>query len=232
MTRAVGLAVLIAACMGTSSARAGTYTVSGCRTAWVPDVRNTTGTGKPEVMDHCDTEGVLRAALDTSVTNNPGDYVGWRFVAPPDTSISGASVRWFGLGLATTANWRALVLETSLATPPTYHVDRFDGVDTVVATDAAWIRASVKCLETPPAPCQPEMTDQPGLFSFVALRSSAMTLVDRLTPVVESASGPAIADTLWTGSEPLAFAAGDRGGGCLPGADRGRWARVDGLARR
>jgi hypothetical protein len=39
-------------------ADAGTYTVTGCRTGWVPDVRNTTADVGPAANDRCDQSGV------------------------------------------------------------------------------------------------------------------------------------------------------------------------------
>ena len=103
-----------------------------------------------------------------------------------------------------------LNLDTSAPTPPIYHAESFDGVDTIAVSDASWIRAAVKCVDGAGPPCQPE----DGVFvSAMGLRSSTVTLVDRLTPVVESASGQATAESLWSGSESLAFSATDRGGG-------------------
>jgi hypothetical protein len=206
------LPLVIAMWTGTGDARAGTYTVSGCRTAWTPDVRNTSGAVGPEVLDHCDTEGVLRAGLGSQATNNAGDYAGWRFVAPVDTSISHAAVNWVGLGL-TSGNSRAATLETAAATPPIYRFDRFDVVDTIAVPDTSWIRASVKCLETPSTPCEPETASPVGPWSFIALRSSTITLTDRFAPLVQVVAGAAVTDATWTGSEPLTFSATDRGGG-------------------
>jgi hypothetical protein len=210
--RWVVLLVLIALSTAASDARAGSYTVSGCRTGWVPDVRNTTGTLGPVAQDLCDTFGVLQAQLGTPYSiNNPGDYAGWRFVAPPDTSMSRATIRWQGSGHSANNAILISVLESSLATPPIYHPGSFDGVDTLALSDASWIRVSTRCLEgTPPLTCQPI---DPSIYSLVVILSSTVQLVDRLAPVVESVSGPAVADTLWTGSEPLTFSATDRGGG-------------------
>jgi hypothetical protein len=196
-----------------ATARAGSYTVSGCRSGWVPDVRNTSGTIGFTTRDYCDNPAygsALYAALGGPYsTNNPGDYAGWRFVAPSDTTISRATVSWSG-STRFTGSWRMLNLDTSLPTPPIYHAEWFDGVDTIAVSDAAWIRAAVKCADGTGPPCQPE----DGIFtSSMGLRSSTVTLVDRLTPVVESASGPATAEGLWNGAEQLAFSASDRGGG-------------------
>jgi hypothetical protein len=70
----------------------------------------------------------------------------------------------------------------------------------------------VKCGDDPlGTQCQPD--PDPVNVSFMQLRASTVTLVDRLTPAVESVSGPAVSDSLWYGSEPLAFSASDRGGG-------------------
>jgi hypothetical protein len=110
-------------------ADAGTYTVSGCRSGWAPDVRNTTGTAGIGTPDYCDTSGVLRANLGGAFsTNNPGDYAGWRFAAPSDTTISRAAVRWHGWTYFS-GNWRMAYLESSVQTPPIYHFDRFDEAD-------------------------------------------------------------------------------------------------------
>jgi hypothetical protein len=196
-----------------SSANAGSYTVSGCRSGWVPDLHNTSGTIGIGTQDYCDNAGfgrVLYAALGGPYsTNNPGDYAGWRFVAPPDTSISGATVSWGGV-TRFTGNWRMLALDTSVPTPPIYHAERFDGTDTIAVSDASWIRAAVRCLDGAGPPCQPE----DGIFvSAMGMRTSTVTLVDRLTPIVESASGQATVERQWNGSESLAFSATDRGGG-------------------
>jgi hypothetical protein len=195
-----------------SDAATAAYTVTGCRTAWVPDIRNTSGVVGPEVLDHCDTEGLLRAGLGSQATSNAGDYAGWRFSAPADTSIAQVVVHWFGLGLRAN-NWRAGTLESSEQTPPTYHVDRFDVVDTMHVLDASWVRVSVKCMETPPTPCQPETADPVSPYSFAAISTSSVTLVDRFAPIVQAVGGSAVTDTTWTGSEPLTFSATDRGGG-------------------
>lgn len=105
------------------------------------------------------------------------------------------------------------MLESSEGTPPIYHTDRFEAVDTMRVGDAAWVRVSVQCEETPPAPCQPETTDPVGPWSFAAIRGSSVTLVDRFGPIVQAVGGPAVTDATWTGSEPLTFSATDRGGG-------------------
>jgi hypothetical protein len=205
-------ALCLLAILSPARASAGSYTVSGCRTGWVPDVLNTSGTQGPSVVDRCsEAAHLLEADLSGPVsTNNPGDYAGWRFVAPADTSISGATIRWYGWG-HDSGNPRSLVLETSLATPPIYHVNQFDGVDTIALADASWIRVAMKCLAGPGSPpCQPES----GVtVSFLNLLGSTVALVDRLSPEIERASGPAVADTLWSGAEALAFVASDHGGG-------------------
>jgi hypothetical protein len=103
-----------------------------------------------------------------------------------------------------------MTLDTSVPTPPIYHAEQFDGVDTIAISDASWIRVAVRCLDGAGPPCQPE----DGIFvSSFGLRTSTVTLVDRLTPVVESASGQATTESQWNRSESLAFSATDRGGG-------------------
>jgi hypothetical protein len=180
----------------------------------VPDVRNTAGSAGAGTQDMCDvaTAHLLHAFLGGPYgTNNPGDYAGWRFDAPPDTTIWRATVRWYGWA-HTAGNLRELTLETSRGTPPIYHLNQFDGSDTVEVADGSWIRVEMKCGDDPlGTQCQPD--PDPVNVSFVQLRASTVTLIDRLTPAVESASGPAVSDSLWYGAEPLAFSASDRGGG-------------------
>src|SRR3954447_23966455 len=53
-----------------SSANAGSYTVSGCRSGWVPDLHNTSGTIGIGTQDYCDNAGfgrVLYAALGARI---------------------------------------------------------------------------------------------------------------------------------------------------------------------
>ncbi len=93
-----------------ASARAGVYTVSGCRTGWVPDVRNTSGDPYPGAYDECDqaTSKSLYASVPAPVAGgraNSGDYGGWRFVAPPDTVIVGLVLTWSGRGDYAAGDW-------------------------------------------------------------------------------------------------------------------------------
>jgi hypothetical protein len=217
MSARVLSAIIAMALLCCADASAGTYTVTGCRTGWMPDVLNTAGTTGPQTIDYCHATHPTTNALYANLggpfaTNNPGDYAGWRFVAPPDTLISRATINWYGWGFYVN-NWRWLTLETSLGTPPIVHSGHFDATETIDVAGGSWVRAAVKCAGwTSDPPCQPE-TDTGGLASMMEIRTSSVTLVDELTPVLESASGPAVVDNLWNGPEALAFSASDRGSG-------------------
>jgi hypothetical protein len=194
----------------------GTYTVSACRAGWTPDVRRTALASSPEAYDLCATnDGWLKATFYTSGMQrvNPGDYAAWRFDAPLDTAITGATVRWQAVNEYATVDWGAgiAVLEMSTSTTGIQRAGSFQAVDTISGADATWVRAALVCSATGPT-CRTMFTDYwayPSLF----ITDSTVTLLDRLSPVVQSSSGPASSDAAWTGAEPLSFSASDRGGG-------------------
>src|SRR3954462_13698819 len=65
----------------TGVARAGTYTVSGCRTSWAPDVHNTSGLFAMGAYDQCGQPNYdwLFASFGGGGRVNAGVYAGWRF---------------------------------------------------------------------------------------------------------------------------------------------------------
>jgi hypothetical protein len=194
----------------------GAYSVSACRAGWTPDVRRTALPSSPTAEDHCDiNDGLLKVTFYTSGVQrvNPGDYAAWRFDAPLDTSITRATVQWEALNEYATVDWGAGIarLEMSTATGAISHAGPFRARDTVTSLDATWVRASLVCSELGPS-CRTLFPDT-YLYPYVFITDSTVTLLDRLSPVVQSASGPAASDAAWTGAEPLSFSASDRGSG-------------------
>jgi len=72
----------------------------GCRTAWIPVVRNTTINGNGVgASDQCGNgrDGMLDASLAVPGVKS-GDYAGWRFNAPAAKAISAVTATWQGRG--------------------------------------------------------------------------------------------------------------------------------------
>jgi len=199
-------------------AHAGTYTVSGCRTSWAPDVRNTTGLYFVGAYDQCDQPNALWLFASFAGSRiNAGDYAGWRFEAPPDTAIVSASVRWRGVGDYATPDWDSSVvsLAASNSAQQLERRDAFDATDTISTPDAQWVRAYLLCQASTGSTCRGSFfgpgvaPDNPRL----SITRTSVTLIDRSAPDVSQVAGPALSDVLWTGSEALAFTASDKGSG-------------------
>jgi hypothetical protein len=216
--RIVGIVVGVAMLCSSADALAGTYRVTGCRTGWTPDIRNTEGAlFGPSAFDQCVEPNYqwLYASLGPGPVNG-GDYAGWRFDAPPDTSIVSATLTWLGLGVPSASNSGAsqVGIVASNSAQPIERFYRFQGSDTFSFPDAQWIRAYVACqaiLASAPT-CANPVPDSPET-AFVGIRRSSVTLLDRSAPEVQQAAGPALSEPVWTGAEPLSYRAEDRGGG-------------------
>jgi hypothetical protein len=161
---------------------------------------------------------MLSANLGSVHPPNVGDFAGWRFDAPPDTVIAGATVTWRGRGdpPAPDHGLSVAVLATSNRAQRVELVDPFNRTDSITSTDAGWVRADIECVARFTATtCQAGLVDENGLPSnaHVYIQRSTVIVLDRFAPVVQSAGGGAVTDSTWTGSEPLTFAATDRGGG-------------------
>src|SRR5262249_47973448 len=107
LSTAVALMVMGAA----QAARAGTYSVSSCGVGWSSVLQLASGETGPSVTDDCDRpEHGLYASfggVNPTLRLTVGDTVGWRFDAPPDTSIVSASSLWNGLGDYAANDWGA-----------------------------------------------------------------------------------------------------------------------------
>jgi hypothetical protein len=206
-------------------AHAGVYTVTGCRTGWVPDVRNTGGNVVPSAFDQCDqaTSRSLHASLPGS-TNSPeglranaGDYSGWRFDAPPDTAIVGLSLTWNGRGDYAGSSWSPATVEvaTSSNAQVVGRIDPFQTADHFELQDASWVRAYVLCRGQTGSTCRTTFFDVNGAPDVVrlAMQHTSVSLLDRAAPEVADGAGAAVADGVWAGPQPLVFSASDKGGG-------------------
>jgi hypothetical protein len=216
VTRAVVAIAMLWCC---ADAVAGTYTVSGCRTAWTPIVRNTsTSAYSLGALDRCanPADRMLEASFAVPRVNS-GDYAGWRFDAPIDTAISAVTATWTGRGDYATVDWGAAAA-TFEASTGGQAIQRYDlfrpTTETLQLPDARWVQAYIICRADAGGTCRgsdiyagaPDVTRVDLIYSTV-------TLVDRLAPDVQQAAGAAVTDPVWTGTEPLSFRAEDRGGG-------------------
>jgi hypothetical protein len=211
----VALLTIAGVLSAATAAAGGTYTVSACRAGWAPEVRRTALATSPAAEDHCDAGGSLKATFYTAGFQrvNPGDYAAWRFDAPPDTVITGATVDWQALNEYAMNDWGAGVarLEMSTTTNGIVHAGPFHSSDTISGPGATWARVSLVCSDLG-ASCR-TLFPETYLYPYVFVHRSTISILDRLSPVVQAASGPAASDAAWTGAEPLSFSASDRGGG-------------------
>jgi hypothetical protein len=211
---AVTLAVLSAA----PNAHAGTYSVSTCDLGWSRELQRAPGENGPFANDDCDRpEHGIYADFDALSAGDlaAGDYAGWRFDAPTDTTIVGLLVHWNGHGDPSTADHGAVQVRVDASTTPGgFHVDAFDGTDTLATTDANWVRLSLVCVSVTSYPCRTRRSQAPAdVAGHFFVKTSTVTLADRFAPVVQAAGGPAVSDLTWIGLKPITFSATDRGGG-------------------
>jgi hypothetical protein len=165
-----------------ASAHAGVYTVSGCRTGWVPDVRNTSGGAATAAYDLCDhSVRSLSAGLpwNTTPRANAGDYGGWRFDAPANTVIDGLSLTWNGRGDYTGSDagsdWGAanVSIDASNNAQLAWHIDPFSANDRFAMQDASWVRFVVRCQAQAGSTCRTSLVDPAtGLMSLGWQRST------------------------------------------------------------
>jgi hypothetical protein len=200
-------------------ADAGTYTVTGCRIGWVPDTRITTSLAA-STLDLCDSSNnpMLSAGFGGASSGvNPGDYVGWRFDVPSDTAIEALTLTWSGRGDLAGASWgpARVNLDTSTAPQARTRIDPFSQTDSLIVSDAQWVRAYVTCIAQSGSTCRGSFFDANGVPDTlrIGIRSATITLVDRFAPEVSAVGGSATAAGAWTGAEHLSFSASDRGGG-------------------
>jgi hypothetical protein len=215
----LAMAWLLIGTLPAERANAATYQVAGCRIGWTPDVRMTSSAASSN-FDGCDQSngfGLYASFGGVMGGVNPGDFVGWRFDAPLDTTIAGLTLDWSGRGETSGDSWGAarVVLATSTTPLARIHIDRFVQTDTVTSSDAQWLRAYVECIAQQGSTCRGSSSDPGGGPDVlrVGIRRASITLVDRFAPQVEAVAGSATTDSVWNGSEPLSFSATDRGGG-------------------
>jgi hypothetical protein len=140
-----------------------------------------------------------------------GDYAGWRFDAPADTTIVKAVIRWNGLGDYGAVDRGGVYAKIDSSTMPgSPRWDQFDITDSLELLDASWVRVSLVC---EPASSGCRRLIPPVDFARFFVRASTITLADRFAPSVQAVGGAAVLENTWTGSEPLTFSATDRGGG-------------------
>ena len=210
------VAIAMLACC--ADAFAGTYTVSGCRTAWNPAVRITSADLYAGAYDECaNPQYQMLDAAFAAPKVNPGDSVGWRFDAPPDTAIDAVNITWWGRGDYATGDWGAAVatLDASTGGQAIRHLDLFmPTTETLSAPDARWVQAYVICVANPGSTCRGRDWFA-GAFdsTHVSMSRSTVRLFDRSAPDVQTAGGAAVTDPVWTGIEPLSYRAEDKGGG-------------------
>jgi hypothetical protein len=195
------------------SASAGSYTVSSCRAGWSPEVQRAPGEDGPNADDYCDLpeHGLFAGFTGTPTRLAAGDYAGWRFDAPADTTLVKAVVRWNGLGDYGAVDRGGVYAKIDSSTRPgSPRWDQFDITDILELLDASWVRVSLVC---EPASSGCRRLIPPVDFARFFVRASTITLADRFAPSVQAVGGAAVLENTWTGSEPLTFSATDRGGG-------------------
>jgi hypothetical protein len=155
--------------------------------------------------------GCPLASRERRIASLPEITPGGGSTPPADTTIVRAAVRWNGVGDYATVDWGAVYARIDASTTPGLsHLDPFDATDNLELIDANWVRLSIVC-EPGSNGCRRLIS--PVDISRFFVRASTITLVDRSAPSVQTVSGSAVADSTWTGSEPLTFSATDRGGG-------------------
>jgi hypothetical protein len=169
--------------------------------------------GRADAEDYRDLpqHGLFAGFTGTPTRLAAGDYAGWRFDAPADTTIVKAVVRWNGLGDYGAVDRGGVYAKIESSTMPgSPRWDPFDITDSLELLDASWVRLSLVC---EPASSGCRRLIPPVDFARFFVRASIITLADRFAPSVQAVGGAAITDSTWTGAEPLTFSATDRGGG-------------------
>lgn len=165
---------------------------------------------RPVLLAHL---GACFVALLAPLRAEAGTYT----VSGCRTAIVAASVRWSGRGDWAAGDWGSanVSLTASNSPQPVERRDLFTATtDTIAVPDAQWIRAYLICAAPSGSTCRGSFLDTGTADNpRLAMTRTTITLSDRLTPQVKQVAGPALTDTTWTGSEPLAFSASDEGGG-------------------
>lgn len=233
-TLTIAVVILVAVAV-TSSAWAGTYQVSACNaaagyqnTSW--ELFNTdtahllTGQTCPPVPgegEAAKTTGLYAAdSLTGTGSAAPGATAGWRFTAPPNTTIVAVQVnRYLGAygenGWVPSLSADGTVLENCTFAYPEDACSvggPFGNVNTLGANlpvnDAATLTSAITC--TAGEGCVPGATIH---HAWAALYGATVTLAETTTPTISSVSGalwgPGPAGGYHRGSESVAFTAGD-----------------------
>jgi hypothetical protein len=219
----------------TSDVFAGTYQVSACNaaaggrnTSWEPFNTDPTHlfTGQtcpaiPGEGEAAKTTGLYAAdSLTGTGSAAPGATAGWRFTAPPDTTIVAVQAdRYLGAysenGWVPSLSADATALESCTFAYPEDACSvggPFGNVNTlganVAVNDASTLTSAVTC--TASDGCVPGATIH---HAWAALNGATVTLQEAATPTIASVSGalwgPGPADGFHHGDESLSFAASD-----------------------
>ncbi|HEU4974588.1 MAG TPA: hypothetical protein VFT50_05820 [Baekduia sp.] len=141
-----------------------------------------------------------------------GDSAGWKFTAPSNTKVTGATLSYdvYTRPSNGTTNGSFLVTVNGSATPlASEHGGGLlpDGQLDLHDLSARSLRVAVYCESPTDVDC-PDGEDGRAILTDIR-----MTLADDLAPAVPSATGDAIADSSWAGTQQVALSASDFGSG-------------------
>ena len=189
-----GMALCQVVLLVPSSAAANSYTVSTCDAGWLPDVQRAPGEDGPGAVDLCATPSG-RALYASSYASSDrlavGDYAGWRFDAPPDTTISRLVVDWSGRGDLAAGDWGPIQARIDASTTAgDGRIEAFSTTDTRGFTDAKWVRVSLACLPSPATSCRARYGSPISDVSHLWLKASTVTVLDRFARLCNPSAAP------------------------------------------
>jgi hypothetical protein len=230
-TAAAALTVLSAALLAAPAADAGTYRVSACRdlhnTAYMPvgDAQygwhSTSDAAAARLEDQCDSvKASLYAQLGRDLTTANGRGAKWTYYAPAGTSITGYEVWWAGRAIGGGSSYAGLVTESPHNSPNIANrsfgseTALFGGTDHFAYDGVDLSQFSLYAVCNLESGCQGNNSAD-DVATFRMYRS-VTTLLDQDAPT-GTASGSALSDTTWHGTETVNVSGTDAGGGVYRG---------------
>jgi hypothetical protein len=221
------LAAAVVLAVVAPTASAGTYTVYSCKTpsgapngliaegggGWTLAVQQGFNTPANNTCDQAG--GAITAALGAWSERPPGDRVEWHFLAPPATRLTSYALWWAGHVddlIPGAAGGDAFIIRGSLRDPE-YRARHYIAAATWVNDlidetniDEGTLLVGIACSGVTAGGCGSSPAGNIAISRFVA------TLRD-VTPPSGTASGSALDEQTWVGSEPFAYQTADAGGG-------------------